>query len=679
MSSSVDFGLHLALAMHKPLRPQPATPLPAGRWRLRDWIAAMGLFLATEAVVLGQNAHVAVLWDLSYTLDSSLRIALGQMPYRDFPLAHAPLTFLLQAAIIRLTGRAFFHHVLYAATVGGLGTVVAWRIALHTLHERVVAAWTVSLLLAVPLTVLGIYSILPFPSYDCDCVFSILVALLLLQRLEPVAADGSDRSRAPGLLRSFATGAALVVPLFFKQNIGLPFLLAALAAILLLVVARLLRRTSVPLRTSGKGEIADEFSEKHISGAKAHASSARFMSGLKPGPSTRLSSSAPSSASPGIRALLAVLAGAAATLLAAGLLIQLTAGVGNYIHWTIQFAAQRRLPGFKEMLGVYREPSLMWMLPCVAAGLVLLCGPLAKSRWTRWPALGLLAAPFLWTLFSLFLMDDADSRGDSLLALWPLLLILSAAFALTNLRGGLSLRALLPFVVLAAIHGALLSQQLWGSTYAIWPLLIVLIAEMIGSLGAVERRKAERDAASGVTARRMFLAPVLAAVIAATLLVCGGLYAASEERLSYANLSAGEDQPEWTVQHSALPALKGMAVPGPYLPQFDELLRFAATEIPTSDGLILIPGEDPFYFATGRIPRFPVLLFDPATQPYSPSQLAELARKQNIRWLIVKRNLQIKEDATPQREETLRLLQQEFTLYRQLENYDVYRRGQSTK
>ena len=80
-----------------------------------------------------------------------------------------------------------------------------------------------------------------------------------------------------------------------------------------------------------------------------------------------------------------------------------------------------------------------------------------------------MAAPFLFTLASLFLYDDADERGDSLLALWPLLLILAAAMAIANLfrlRRELSLRAFLPLVLLAAIHGTFMSQQLWGSTYA---------------------------------------------------------------------------------------------------------------------------------------------------------------------------------------------------------------------
>jgi len=455
-------------------RHQPASLLLACRWSLRDFIAAAGLFFATAAVVLWQNAHLVILWDLSYTLDSSMRIALGQMPYRDFPFVHTPLTFLIQAAIIRLTGRVFFHHVLYATIMGGLGTVLTWRIALNTLRGRLEGWWIVSLLLTAPLTLLGIYCILSHPSYDCDCIFFVLVAVLLLQRVEADSVIASTQNQA-NLVRSFAAGAAVTLPLFFKQNIGLPFLAVALASILLLLVAKFM----VPN----------------------------------------------SSVSPGAPALLAVLGGAIATLLAGALLIQFTAGLGNCIHWIIQFAAQRRMPGFKDMVGIYLQPSFVWMLPCVAAALLLLRAPFIKNKWAQALALVLLAAPFLWTLLALFFYDDADERGDNLLALWPLLLVLSAILTLFNLRRGLNLRALLPVMVLAAINGTFLSQQLWGSTYAIWPLLILLIAEMIVFLATLNLPR---------------LAQAMAGVIAITLLVCGGLYTASEERLSYTRLPEGK-------------------------------------------------------------------------------------------------------------------------------------------
>jgi hypothetical protein len=46
----------------------------------------------------------------------------------------------------------------------------------------------------------------------------------------------------------------------------------------------------------------------------------------------------------------------------------------------------------------------------------------------------------------------------------------------------------------------------------------------------------------------------------------------------------------------------------------------------------------------------------------------------NIRWLIVKTDVQTKEDPTPDRAELLRLLTQEFTPTAHLRGYEVYRR-----
>lgn len=571
-----------------------------GKSRLdwRDSLATAALFAATAAVVLWQNAHVAVLWDLSYVLDSAARIAIGQVPYRDFPFAHAPLTFLIQAAIIRLTGRVFFHHVLYAAIVGGLGTVLTWRIVLRVISGRVASVRLVAFLLAAPLAVLGVYCILPLPSYDCDCAVAILVAIWLLQRLAPGSVESS---RIRVVSRGLIAGAALCLPLFFKQNIGLPFLLVSGAAILLVFTM-----ASVGQFGTAKRELWTPV-------------------------------------------LIAVLAGAAATLLAAVLLIHFTAGLGNYIHWTIQFAAQRRLPGLQQMLGVYNDLQLVWTLPCIFAGALVLHSRSREKRWPRVLALFLLSAPFLYTLGSLLINDDADERGDSLLALWPMLLIAAAVLALWNLRREPSLKPFVPILLLVAIHGTLMSQQLWGSTYAIWPLLIVLIAEMIAFLPGN-------------------VAPIVTAVVSATLLVCGGFYTASEERLSYAQL------PHEPVQHSAFPQLKGMSIAGPYLPDFDELLRFAADHIPQSDTVILLPGEAPFYFVSGRVPQFPVLLFDPATDPYSPDQLVDEARRRQIRWLIVKRDLQLTADPTPQRDAVIGALLQDFKPAAKLRAYDIYRR-----
>jgi hypothetical protein len=214
------------------------------------------------------------------------------------------------------------------------------------------------------------------------------------------------------------------------------------------------------------------------------------------------------------------------------------------------------------------------------------------------------------------------------------------------------LRTLMPFFVLAAIQGTFLSQQLWGSTYALWPLLVIAIAQVLSVFGR----------------RAWPLALPISAMFCATFSVCGGLYAASLERLSYIDI------PNTPLAHAQTPSLRGMASPGSYLSNLDELIDFAGREIPPADALLLLPGEDPFYYATGRAPQSPVTLFDASTDPYSPGELMVLARRSGVKWVIVKRALQSRENAMPQADETMRLVARDFVLYRRLGGYDIYRR-----
>ncbi len=584
------------------------------RWRLRDTLAAAMLFLGSAGFVWWQNTRVAVLWDLGYLLDTSWRIALGQMPYRDFPLAHAPITFLIQAGLIKLFGRHYLVPVIYAAISGGLGTVVAWRIVLRTVLPMGRSAWWMALMLSAPLIVVGIYAIYPHPIYDSDCALAILGAVLLLTRVE------ENRGWAGG----FSTGAACVLPLFVKQNMGLPFLAAAAFAIGVVALAGWIWRGS--MRPSGTRE----------------TDGAGYSQGFTLGYSRSLP--------PG--ACAAVLVGMAAGLAVALAGLAATAGLHNYFYWTVHFAAQRRLPGFGSILAVYAQPSLLWMGPVVAAGLVLCRSRFAKAAWGGVLAFALVAAPFVYSLIYLLVQDDADERADNLLALWPLWMLAALVVAFSSLRRGVRMRTVMPFIVLAAIEGTFLSQQLWGSTYALWPLLVLLIAGVLAEL-----THAVRSVAIGV-----------AAAAGITLAICGGLYAASLERLDYMDIT--DDAP---VELAQTIALRGMADRGPYLTNLDELVAFADREIPADDALLLLPGEDPFYYASGRTPRFPVTLFDPATDPNSAAQLMDEARKRNVRWVIVKRVLQSKTNVMPEFDQTMRLVEGEFALYRRLEGYDVYR------
>jgi hypothetical protein len=563
------------------------------RRRRPDVLAASLLFLATAGVVLWQNSRLAVLWDLSYILENGWRISLGQMPYRDFPLPYPPLSFMAQAALIKFTGRIYFHHVIYAAVAGGIATLLTWRILLY-LARPARSPRRLAFLLSAPLAVLGIYCIFPHPFYDCDCTFAVLAGLLLLLRVE-------KKGFPAGL--SFVAGIVLVVPALVKQNTGLAFLGSTVVAIVVLMA------------TATRGTES-------------------------------------------VRGYAFILAGTAVGLGLSALLLHGTAGLENYRHWTVQFAAARRMPSPMDMLSVYDNRLLLWWLPSFAAGALLLSRARA-SRWLGVLAGVLLALPFAWTAACVLTQTDSSDQAECLLALWPFLLMISFVSSLREVRRRQGMALVAPFIVIATVHGAFLSQQLWGSTYAIWPLAMVLIAGVITALATPPTQHPVAEL-------------MLPLAVALSLIISGGNYVWSHERLDYANVADGE------VEHSQLPALRGLSVRGPWLPQFDELVAYANAHIPAQDALLLIPGEDLFYYATGRAPRFPVLMFDHTVNPYSPEEVVETARARNVRWLIVKRDLQLAADPVEDRQRLLGLLLQDFTKTEELDNYTIYQRSRAT-
>lgn len=570
-----------------------------------DWIAGALFFVAAAALVVWQNSRLAVLWDLSYILENAQRMALGQLPYRDFPFPYAPLTFLIQAALIKVSGRVFWHTTFYCALLNGLSIVLTWRIMVRVLREAGRRARWLALLLTLPLIPLGIYSIFPHPFYDPDCTFAILIAVYLWKR--------ADDTSANVRLWSLLAGAALVVPLFVKQNTGLAFIVSAAAGLLLLFLIGLLRRQ--PL-------------------------SKYFWTGV----------------------------GALIALGSALLLISITAGLRNYWHWTIQFAASRRAPARAEMLEIYSDKALiLWVALFLLGGALLWFSRRSEKHLLPLLAALLMAAPFVWPTIYLLRDSDSSERAERLINLWPALIIFSLVTALVRIRRRKGLALVLPLVLIATIHGAFMSQQLWGSTYAIWPLFMILLAMTITDL--VRFRLDE-----GLRENSGWFAIPFTAVSVLSLVIAGGFYLKSHERLDYANLDEGD------LKHSTLPQLRGMATRGDWLPNFEELVRYTDEHIPREEGILVVPGEDLFYFTTGRTPKFPVLMFDHTVNPYSAEELLDLARSRDIRWLIVKQDLQDEDEGIEkQRDELTDALEQDFEQVDSLSNYDIYHRRDPNK
>ena len=125
---------------------------------------------------------------------------------------------------------------------------------------------------------------------------------------------------------------------------------------------------------------------------------------------------------------------------------------------------------------------------------------------------------------------------------------------------------------------------------------------------------------------------------------------------------------------STLPELAGLSVRGPWIREFEGLVKFTQQQIPVEDGLLMIPGEDLFYYTTGRRPRFPALMFDHTVNPFSPGEIQRLARDRSIHWLIVKNELQVNGEPVEDKAKLLALPRQDFQLVQNVGIYDVYRR-----
>jgi hypothetical protein len=556
-------------------------------------IAGFLLFCGTAAVIAWQNSRLTVLYDLCGVLENAFRMSQGDRPYLDFPFPYAPLTFLTQAAIIKLTGPVYWHHIVYCCVIAGLSTVITWRVLSTLLSDLIPTASFVAFLLSLPLVILGVYCIFPHPFYDPDSCFVILVCIFFVLWVEK-----RDFPSAP----TFLLGAPFVIPLFIKQNIGLAFLGSTALALLVFIAINLWKKRPV-------------------------------------------------------RGYLLLIGGMLVGLAAALAIIQYTVGLENYKYWTITFATARRTPSFADMLSVYAD----WMLPiwiaCFALGAILLRKNESQKKWLSMLSTILMSLPFIWPVAYLFMDPDASERAERLMSVWPFVMIVSFALTYVFVRRLSGIRAAIPFILISTAHGVFLSQQLWGSTYGIWPLLLILIGTIVLSLFGLTEDEPRLSAA------------VYGGVISLALIIAGGFYVYSNERLDYVDFEDGD------MAHSQLPQLKGLSMRGSYLPDFEELVAYTDQNIPREAGILLLPGEDLFYYTTGRHPRFPVLLFDVTNNPLNADQILEQVRVRDIQWLIIKNDLQIEADKTiDDKDKIFEVLKPEFKHVESLNNYEIYKR-----
>ncbi len=267
----------------------PESELLEPRWALRDWIAAVVAVCGhgRRGALAERARRCPVRSELHAQHRGALRRS-ARCPTATFPWRTPPLTFLIQAAIIRLTGRVFFHHVLYVALIGGLGTVLTWRIALASLRGRIAAAWT------------GGAARSPRRSLSSASTASCQI-------------PSTTATAHSGCWSRFGCCGGSMQRRAWRADLLPAWRFACRSSSSRTWGCRFWQRPS-----------------RGFAGARDEAPPGRG----KPRPAT-----------PETRTLLSVLAGACVALGIAVLALHWTAGIGNYVHWTIEFAGAAALAG----------------------------------------------------------------------------------------------------------------------------------------------------------------------------------------------------------------------------------------------------------------------------------------------------------------------------------------------
>jgi len=174
----------------------------------------------SATVVFFQAQRALPLVDYTYQLENAYRIYIGQTLYKDFVLVVAPGTYVVMALLMKLFGLSNLVQLIYTMIISSLTLLLTYK-----LIKKITNNSMVSIILSAPLVFCG-YSIYPFPIYDNNAMFFMLISLnVLLYAFE-------KKTVALFLI----AGILIVIPPFFKQNTGLIYTFLSLFSLFILAI-----------------------------------------------------------------------------------------------------------------------------------------------------------------------------------------------------------------------------------------------------------------------------------------------------------------------------------------------------------------------------------------------------------------------------------------------------------
>lgn len=558
--------------------------------------------LASSFVTIWQSGRILPLIDYSYQVENAYRIYLGQIPYRDFVLVLPPGTYYIIALIMKIFGLANIYQVLYIALLSFLTVILTYALlCVFNKNKRL------NVFFLIPLIFAG-HSMYPFPSYDVNATFFMLLGLYCLSNI--------ILKKNTYFHYCYFTGILLALPLFFKQNTGLIFLLSSLSILL----------------------IYKFLTNKKISN----------------------------------KSFLCILFGTISPIILLLLFLLKNNALSDFWFQLFLFPSRVRSPlsaGFQVIFDFLSVKNLILYISFFLLGIYAIKNKLKKTHRNIFLSLAIAVPLFLYPLIYSFLISLNQIRFDSFklifnfsknfyslfFSFWYVILLLLFLttvidFSANKVRGQELFVKLLAVLLALCISTSFLSQGVIGSTYGIYPLLMLLVSAIFNSLSH-----------NYVDVRWQYFFIFFVFLITFFL----SIYIYFNGRIFYIERS-GE------LLRFTNEKFKPLATPGEWIGNMEMMFRYVEKNIPQKDSVIALPGEDPFYYATDRKPVLKYFQYFYQTFPFSKDQYIADILNNRIDWIIIKNPLQYTKYNASQ--EIVSRLSKVYSQYKIIKGYIIYKR-----
>lgn len=208
-------------------------------------------------------------------------------------------------------------------------------------------------------------------------------------------------------------------------------------------------------------------------------------------------------------------------------------------------------------------------------------------------------------------------------------------------------------LLLLVSYATFLSHGIVGSSNAVWPLSLIIFSVVIRMVNRLVPSNIWQQVSIGF-------------VIVLTVVL--GYRVFIQKNMEYISLDGD-------VVAASSNSLYGLSTPGPWVNQFESLIAFVKTNIPPDDSVAFLPGEDPFFSATGRINPLQFSLLHASVYTLQPHMIVSELLTKRVQWIVMKRTFQTKPHAWFNNMiEITGAVSPYYTATYELDNYMLYKR-----